>query len=1048
MTRPTLWAGLSASALLLAACGGGGDGADGSTAAARMKPQSAVAGIAATEAKVDASVEIAADTELRASRATPSGGLAAAPTAARNIYIVQLRDAPVVAYGGGIAGLKATKPAKGQKIDPKSADVTKYVAWLDAKHDAKLNGVGARKVYSYRYAFSGFAAELSESQLAKLSADRDVLAVTKDTIARLDTATTPNFLGLNQAGGLWSVLSGNAGGNPIKANGPNSSGAGEGIVVGIIDSGIWPENPSFSDRDASGKLVFQQLPGWNGKCVPGEAFTASDCNQKLISAQWFGEGFGGPAGIKAQFPYEFVSARAADGHGVHTASTAAGNFGVDALIDGRSFGKISGMAPRARIAVYKTCWGIAPEGGCPNSDNVAAIDQAVADGVDVINYSISGTSTNFRDPVEIAFLFAADAGVFVAASAGNAGPTASTVAHPSPWITTVAASTHDRDGVGSVTLGNGVKYDGASLTAGVGPAPIINAKDAGLAGADPANLALCFGAADGGATLDPAKVAGKIVVCDRGVSARVNKSLAVKEAGGVGMVLVNVTAASLNADIHAVPSVHLADTARAAVQAYADTAGATATIAEGVVTTGQVTAPTMAAFSSRGPLRAAGGDLLKPDITAPGVDVLAAYSPVEGGRNFEFLSGTSMSSPHMAGLAALMKQRFPGWSPMAIKSALMTTAYQTTKTGATGLVFGTPFDFGAGHVDPNRAQNPGLVFDSGFADWLGFLCGTQLPVSFCADAGVPVLDPSNLNVPSIAIGDMAGTQTVKRRLTNVSGERITFTAATSGLAGTTVTVTPASFTLNAGQSQVVTVAFANAGAPLNTYRTGAITWTSTKHSVRIPTVIRPVALAAPAAVSSTGAAASYGVTFGYTGAFTATARGLVAPAVTAGTVSQDPDQTFDVADPTGTVAIPVTIPAGTTYARFALFDADVAAGSDMDMFVYQGSTLVGSSATGTSAEEVNFAFANPSAAPITLTVYVHGWGLPAGSSPFKLHQWSLGTADAGNLTVAAPASATLGTTGTITVTPDAALGAGRWLGSVVYGGTAGLPAPTIVSVDK
>jgi subtilisin family serine protease len=494
-----------------------------------------------------------------------------------------------------------------------------------------------------------------------------------------------------------------------------------------------------------------------------------------------------------------------------------------------------------------------------------------------------------------------------------------------------------------------------------------------------------------------------------------------------------------------VPSVHLADTARAAVQAYAGTAGASATIAEGVITTGQITAPTMAGFSSRGALRAGGGDLLKPDITAPGVDVLAAYSPVAGGRNFDFLSGTSMSSPHLAGLAALMKQRHPSWSPMAIKSALMTTAYQTTKTGSTGLVFGAPFDFGAGHADPNRAQNPGLVFDSNFSDWLSFICGVQ-PGGGCT--GVTPIDPSNLNVPSIAIGDLAGAQTVTRRVTNVSGERTTFTAATSGLAGTTVAVSPASFTLNAGQSQVVTVTFTNNSAPLNTYRNGAITWTSAKHSVRIPTVMRPVALAAPTTVASTGAAISYGVTFGYTGAFTATARGLVAPALTAGTVSQDPDQTFDPADPTGTVAIPVTIPAGTTYARFALFDADVAAGSDIDLYVYQGSTLVGSSGNGTSAEEVNFAFANPSASPIVLTVYVHGWGLPAGSSAFTLHQWSLGAAAAGNLTVSAPASATLGATGTITVTPDAALGAGRWLGSVVYGGAAGLPAPTVVRIDK
>lgn len=1051
--RQPLWAGAALSALLLAACGGGSGDAGAPTGSAASKGVGAAATSlstsAATVASVDADVQVATDTELRASRGTPAGALAAAPAPVRNLYIVQLRHAPVVAYAGGIDGLKATKPAKGQKIDPLSPDVTKYVAWLEARHDEKLARLGAKKAYSYRYAFSGFAAELSDSQVAKLQADGDVVAVTKDTIQKLETVTTPQFLGLNAAGGLWSQLSGNANGHPITANGPNSAGAGEGVVVGIIDSGIWPENPSFSDRDADGKLVFQQLPKWNGKCVPGEAFNASHCNQKLISAQYFTEGFGGAAGIKSQFPYEFVSARAADGHGVHTASTAAGNYGVDAIIDGRSFGKMSGMAPRARVAVYKVCWGIAPEGGCPNSDSVAAIDQAVADGVDVLNFSISGTRTNFRDPVEIAFLFAADAGVFVAASGGNSGPTASTVAHPSPWITTVAASTHDRDGVGSVTLGNGVKYVGASLTGGVGPAPIVNAKDAGKAGADPTQLALCYGEADGATPLDPAKVAGKIVVCDRGVTARVNKSLAVKQAGGVGMVLVNVTPASLNADIHSVPSVHVADTARAAIQAYASGAGATATIAEGVITTGLVTAPTMAAFSSRGPLLAGSGDLLKPDITAPGVDVLAAYSPVEGGRNFEFLSGTSMSSPHIAGLAALMKQKYPGWSPMAIKSALMTTAYQTTKTGATGLVFGTPFDFGAGHVDINKAVNPGLVFDSGYADWLGFLCGTQLPTSFCTSAGVPVLEASAFNAPSVAFGALAGTKTVTRKVTNVSGARATFTAAVSGLAGSAVTVSPASFTLNAGATQVVTITVANNGAPLNTYRTGAITWTSDKgHTARIPVVSRPVALAAPAAVAGGGAAISYGVTFGYTGAFTASVRGLVAPAVTAGTVSQDPDQTFDPADPTGTASFDVTIPAGTTYARFALFDSDVAAGSDMDLYVYQGSTQVGASAGGTSAEEVNFTFATPTAAPIALKVYVHGWGLPAGSSPFKLHQWSLGSADAGNLAVSAPAAAQLGSAGTITLTPAPALPAGRWLGSVVYGGAAGMPAPTIVRVDK
>ena len=282
-----------------------------------------------------------------------------------NAYIVQLLDKPVVAYDGGIAGLKATKPKKGQKIDPNSADVVKYAAYLDGRHNEVLNAVGGgRKLYDYRYAFNGFSADLTEEQVAKLAAMPGVVAVSKDELRQLDTASTPSFLGLSAPGGVWSQLSGNANGNPIKMSGPNSGGAGEGVIVGIIDSGIWPENASFSDRDASGKLVFQQIPGWHGKCIPGEGFTASNCGQKLIGAQWFNAGYGGDAGVKQEFSYEFTSARDADGHGSHTASTAAGNYGVTAVVDGLNLGRLSGMAPRARISVYKVCWGNNGEGGC------------------------------------------------------------------------------------------------------------------------------------------------------------------------------------------------------------------------------------------------------------------------------------------------------------------------------------------------------------------------------------------------------------------------------------------------------------------------------------------------------------------------------------------------------------------------------------------------------------------------------------------------------------------------------------------------------------
>lgn len=943
-------------------------------------------------------------------------------------YIVQMADAPVTAYTGGIAGYAATKPARGSKINPNSPDVQRYKALLASRQDAALKAVGGgRKLYNYGYVFNGFAAELTEAQAQKLAQMPGVLAVTKDEIRRMDTATTPAFLGLSGPGGFWST----------------TKATGENVVIGIIDSGVWPEHPSFADRvgqngnaTRDGKLAYQQIPGWNGKCTPGEAFPASACNQKLIGAQYFNAGFGGNAGIKAAFPYEFNSARDADGHGSHTASTAGGNADVQATGPAAVFGRISGIAPRARIAAYKVCWGNNGEGGCAGVDNVAAIDQAVADGVDVINYSISGTTTNFRDPVEIAFLFAADAGVFVAASAGNSGPTASTVAHPSPWITTVAAGTHNRDGQGSATLGNGVTYNGASVATALASKPLIAASAAGLPGADPTQLRLCYGAADGAAILDPAKVAGKIVVCDRGVTARTNKSLAVQQAGGAGMILANTSPSSLNADFHWVPTVHVQSTDRAAILLYAATPGATATInASTIVATAP--APFTASFSSRGPLRAGAGDLLKPDLIAPGQDILAAVSPIGyGGRTFDLLSGTSMSSPHVAGLAALMKELKPGWSPMAIKSALMTTGGDVLDGPNTSP--GVIFSQGAGHVRPMAATDPGLVFDSSFADWLSFICGVQ-PGGGCT--GVTPMDPSNLNVPSIAIGDLAGVQTVKRRVTNVTGNPATFNLSHAGLAGVTVAM-PASVSLAAGETKEISITFTRTTAALNTYVGGQLTLTDGTRNVRVPVVLRPVAMSAPAQVSG-----SYNVTFGYTGAFSATARGLVPAAVTPGTVTQDPDQSFSPADPAGTVAIPVVIPAGTTYARFALFDADVSAGADIDLYVYQGSTLVGSSGGGSSAEEVNFTFTNPTAASIPLTVYVHGWGLPGGSSGFKLHQWSLGTASAGNMTVSAPGSATIGASANIGLTFSGLAAGTRYLGSVTYGGDASATSPTIVRVD-
>jgi hypothetical protein len=287
------------------------------------------------------------------SQSSDSAGKPAKAGISSGVYIIQMSQAPVVAYEGEIKGYKATSPAKGKKIDPNNADVIRYVGYLDGWHKDALTAVGGgSKLYDYRYAFNGFAAKLTEAQADRMKRVSGVLAVSKDELQYMDTSSTPAFLGLDAPGGLWDQVGG-------------VRNAGEGLIIGMIDSGIWPESLSFSDRigtngnaSKAGKLDYHQIPGWHGKCVPGEAFNASLCNQKLIGAQYFNQGYGGDAGIDADLPWEFNSVRDYNGHGTHTSSTAGGNNGVPATGQFEVFGSISGMAPRARIAMYKALWSL------------------------------------------------------------------------------------------------------------------------------------------------------------------------------------------------------------------------------------------------------------------------------------------------------------------------------------------------------------------------------------------------------------------------------------------------------------------------------------------------------------------------------------------------------------------------------------------------------------------------------------------------------------------------------------------------------------------
>ena len=943
-------------------------------------------------------------------------------------YIVQLAEEPVATYTGGVSGIPATAPAKGKKIDPNSESVKKYVDYLKAKHAEIAGKVGASKFYDYVYAVNGFAAPLTPAQAAALQKLDGVFSVEKDRLSSIETDNTPTFLGLNASGGLWS-----------------QNTKGENVIVGLLDTGIWPEHPSFSDQTdlafrpgSAGKrtLAYNDPPAtWHGTCQSGEQWSQDFCGNKLIGARYFLSGFGHFGVIKN----DYKSARDADGHGSHTSSTAAGNSNVKASILGADLGTVSGMAPRARVAMYKVCWN-GESGGCANTDSVAAIDAAVADGVDVINFSISGTSTNYLDAVEVAFLRASRQGVFVAAAAGNGGPGAATVAHISPWLTSVAASTQNRSFQGAVRLGNSAEYTGVTLTGGVGPAPLVDAATLGDQ--------LCHVGALSSA-------AGKIVLCRRGDNARVEKSLAVKQAGGVGMVLYNVSdTQSLNTDNHYIPSVHINNTNGLAVKAYAATASPTATIVGGHAVPDS-SAPNMADFSSRGPSVAGGGDIVKPDITAPGVNILAGNTPTAflgaPGQLFQSISGTSMSSPHMAGLAALLIQKYPTWSAAAIKSAFMTTAYQAVQKEDDATP-ADPFDFGAGHVAPNSAASPGLVYDITYDQYRGFLKGQGLcNLCFGTSPATTVRAP-NLNLASFGVGKLAGTLTVTRTLTNV-GPAATYNVSVNAPSGVAADVSPATLVFGANESKSYTVTFTTQpGATFNQYAFGSLTWSDgAGHSVRSPIAVRPVPLAAPSEITDTGTSGSrtFSVTFGYTGPFSATPQGLQAAHTETRTLTDDPTNDFNTDDPAGNQGTQVhtfTIPANTPVARFQTFGT-VNPNDDLDMYVYRvgaggTQTLVGTSAGGTASEVVTLN--KPTAAEYK--VYMHGWEVVSGVS-YTLYDWILSPADAGNLDVTAPATATTGASADVTAAWSGLTAATKYLGRISYSNGSDEIGATIVRID-
>ncbi|KAK2984259.1 hypothetical protein RJ640_010218, partial [Escallonia rubra] len=629
---------------------------------------------------------------------------------------------------------------------------------------------------------------------------------------------------------------------------------GEDTIIANFDTGVWPESKSFSD-DSLGPIPSR----WKGICQNNTS-EGVPCNRKLIGARYFNKGY---AAYVGKLNSSFNTARDHDGHGSHTLSTAGGNFVPGASVFGFGNGTAKGGSPKARVAAYKVCWPPVNGSECFDADILKAFDMALHDGVDVISLSLGGDpSSYFEDGLAIGAFHAVKNGVVVVCSAGNSGPAEGTVSNVAPWITTVGASTIDREFQAFVELHNGQRLKGTSLSKPLPEDkfyPLITGAQAKAANASADDAMLCQAN-----TLDHKKVKGKILVCLRGGSARVEKGQQAALAGAVGMILCNnkESGNEIIADPHVLPSSHLIYADGQAVYSYINS---TETISDsdplGFIAAPKTQlhttpAPFMASFSSRGP-NTITGDILKPDITAPGVNIIAAYteavSPIDEVFDkrrtpFNTESGTSMSCPHISGVAGLLKTLHPDWSPAAIRSAIMTTArtrdntVSPMKDGSNDKA--TPFDYGAGHVRPNRAADPGLVYDLTVNDYLYFLCSigynktTMQPFSDGHYKCPEDADIYKFNYPSISATLVGKDAVITRKLKNV-GSPGTYAVRVREPRGYSLSVEPSTLTfkkIGEEKSFKVTIKVKPASVKQD-YEFGELLWSDGRHYVRSPIVL-------------------------------------------------------------------------------------------------------------------------------------------------------------------------------------------------------------------
>lgn len=819
-------------------------------------------------------------------------------------YIVKLSDPPLASYRGGIADLAPTNPEVLEtiKLDVENPAGLAYLGYLAGRHQAigtamtAVLGDAVEVLFDYRYAFNGIAVELTPAQADRVRGLPGVADVQPDVELRLLTDAGPSWIG---APAVWDGIAGAPGTR------------GEGVVVGVIDTGINAFHPSFADVGGDGFDHDNPRGRFYGLCDPltGAPF----CNDKLIGV------------------HDFTGTTPLDdnGHGSHTASTAAGNA-VTAVVNAPTTSlsrDISGVAPHANLITYKGCIVI---GNCVGISLVAAIDQAVADEVDVLNFSIGGVPADpWADDNAEAFLGARDAGVLVVASAGNSGPGPGTVGAPAtaPWLLSVGASTHDRTFLGSVADLTGgatpppADIEGRTFSAGYGPAPIVYAGSYG----DP----LCA------QPFLPTTFNGEIVICDRGDNTRVEKGRNVRLGGAGGMVLANAEpdGETSVADPHELPAAAIGFTDGRALKEWVSTGtGHQGTLTGTTVAKDPALGDVMARFSSRGPNLPV-QDVIKPDVTAPGVDILAAVDstdPTVPGTNplappaFGLISGTSMSSPHTTGAAALLRALHPDWTPAEVVSALTSTGRTDGLRKDDGTTRADPFDLGGGRVDLTQAARAGLVLDETAADFLAANPATDG-------------DPATLNLATMAHQGCSASCSWQREVTNALPTAATWQTSVAAPDGVTLSVTPEQFRLEPGETAVLTVTADVADQPSGDWVFGSVQLAPLQSSVaavqHLTVAVLPGGAPRPVFIEPDSASGSADTQVQapveITG-FTSTVLGLQQSEITERQLPQDPTLLSAYDGSAGTFHTTVQVPDGSPLLTAEILDTT---STDLDLYV-------------------------------------------------------------------------------------------------------------------